>query len=143
MPSPHPLAPVTGDNQVLRMAIFWIKAKYDFAVDGGLIGPINLLPDAGIVNDALLIGAYINIITPPVGGAATLALGAESTTDINAAVVVTGAPWDTTGFKAADLALGSSPSKLTLDRNLVATIAVANLTAGEFEVLLAYLPPGL
>lgn len=140
----HPTFDVPEDNEVMASPIFWARCKYDFAVDGGAQGAINLFPVVAIPSGSLVLGAYINVLTAPTsGGAATLALSTEGADDIDAAGVISAAPWSTTGRKAADLALGSNPIELTADRNVVATIGAADLTAGVFEVLVAYLPPGL
>ena len=140
----HPTSTVPGDNQVVRTAIFWARAKYDFAVDAGAQGAITLFPAAAIPSGAIVLGVYINVKTALTsGGAATCALHVNAADDIDTAGVISAAPWDSTGLKAADLALGSDPVQLTADRNVTLTIGAADLTAGVFEVLVAYLPPGL
>lgn len=144
MTVPNVTAKIPQDNETVASAIFWARAKYDFAVDGGAQGDISLFPDVAIPNGAVVLGAYINVLTVPTsGGAATVALKLQAAADVNAADLISGAPWSTTGWKAADLAVGSAPIQLTADRNLVATIGAADLTAGVFDVLIAYLPPGL
>lgn len=141
----HPTFDVPEDNECQNVPMFWARCKYDFAVDGGAQGAINLFPSVKIPSGSLVIGAYYNVLTPPAsGGAATLALSTEGADDIEAATVISGAPWSTTGRKvASDLPLGAAPIELTADRNVVATIGAADLTDGVFEVLVAYLPPGL
>lgn len=141
----HPEGIVPEDNEVVRAPLFFARCKYDFAADAGAQGAINLFPNVAVPSGSLILGAYINVGTAPTsGGAATLALSIEGADDIEAATVISGAPWSSTGWKAAsDLPLGAAPVQLTVDRNVVATIGAADLTAGVFEVLVVYLPPGL
>lgn len=128
----------------MRMAVFWARARYDFAVDGGAISSINLFPDAAIPNGALIVACFINVITVPTsGGAATIALDSEAAADLQSAAAILGAPWSSTGWKAATKTYATAPVKLTADRNVGATIGAAALTAGVFEVLVGYFPPGL
>lgn len=140
----HPTWPTLEDNEVMRAPIFWARCKYDFAVDAGAQGAITLFPAAAIPDESLILGAYINVGTALAGVGASVALHINAADDIEAATAISGAPWSTTGWKAAgDLPLGAAPVQLTADRNVTATITAADLTAGVFEVLLAYLPPGL
>ena len=122
-------------------ALIWVRGKYLFSADGGAISAINLLPSAMIPNGAIIWQAFLDVITVPTsGGAAQVSLGVESATDLQAAVVISGAPYSTTGRKSLTPAgTGATSLKLTADRNIVATISVATLTAGEFDVWLAYL----
>lgn len=145
MTVPNVSTKVPGDNETVPSPIFWAKAKYDFAVDGGAAGAINLFPDVAIPNGSLALGAYINVLTALTsGGAATVALHVNSAGDIQAATDFDAAPFSVEAWQAAAaLPMGADPVLLTADRNVVATIAAADLTAGAFEVLLAYLPPGL
>lgn len=140
----YELAQAPKDNEVARFPFFLARAKYAFAVDGGAVGDINLLPSAVIPSGALILGCLINVITVPTsGGAATVALKAESAADLNAADAISGAPWSTTGFKWADLTFATNPVKPSALRNITATIGTADLTAGEFDVVVFFLAPGL
>lgn len=111
---------------------------YDFAVDGGAVGDITLrggtLPSGAIIIDSL-----IDVDTALTsGGAATVAIKAESAADINAADAISGAPWSTTGAKRGDLTATTAPVKTTAARTLAATVATAALTAGKFNVYVFY-----
>ncbi len=140
----HPTFKVPGDNEIVKAPIFWARCKYDFAVDAGAQGAITLFPSAAIPDESLILGVYINVGTAVAGVGASVALHINAADDIEAATAISGAPWSTTGYKAAgDLPFGATPVQLTADRNVTATITAADLTAGVFEVLLAYLPPGL
>lgn len=115
-----------------------IRAKYDFAVDGGVVGNINLMDAANVPAGFVVLGGFIDVITPPTsGGAGTIALQVEGAADLLAAAAVSGAPWSTTGRKAIIPVFTAATSvKTTAARNIVAVIATANLTAGVFEVYL-------
>ena len=112
---------------------------YDFSVDGGAVGDITLrgdsIPSGAIITD-VLIHVYTALTS---GGAATVALKAESAADLNAADAISGAPWSTTGAKRGDLTATTAPVKTTASRTPTATVATAALTAGKFSVYVSYL----
>ncbi len=144
MTDTHQTFLVPEDNEIVKAPIFWARCKYDFAVDGGAQGAITLFPDAAIPDESLILGVYIKVGTIVTGVGASVALQINAADDIEAATAISGAPWSTTGYKTAgDLPFGAAPVQLTADRNITATITAADLTAGVFEVLVAYLPPGL
>lgn len=135
------LVPALTDNEIAGMRVMVGRTKYDFGVDGGATGDIGL--GLTVPSGSLILGAYINVTTALTsGGAATVALKSEGAADINDADAISGAPWSTTGWKAADLSVGSTPIELTADREITATVATAALTAGVFEVVVLFLPPG-
>jgi hypothetical protein len=121
----------------------WAQATYDFAVDGGVIGNINLLGSTDIPVGAVILRALLDVITPPTsaGSTATIALTVESAGDLQAAAVVSGAPWSTVGRKSLTPQTPATSVKTTAARDIVAAIAVQNLTAGKFTVLLEYVDP--
>lgn len=114
-------------------------ALYNFAVDGGAVGDITLRGDA-IPSGAIITDVLIHVDTALTsGGAATVALKAESAADLNAAAAITGAPWSTAGAKRGGLDADSAPVKTTASRPIQATVATAALTAGKFSVYVEYL----
>lgn len=114
-------------------------ALYSFATDGGAVGDITLRGDA-IPSGAIITDVLIHVDTALTsGGAATVALKAESAADLNAADAISGAPWSTTGAKRGDLDADTAPVKTTAARSIVATVATAALTAGKFSVYVEYL----
>lgn len=117
------------------------RVRYDFAVEGGAVGDIDLHTDS-LPSGAVIMGGYVDVITPPTsGGAATLAIKAEGAGDIVAAAAISGAPWSTTGRKSViPVFTGATTVKTTAARKLRATVAVAALTAGVFDVVLFYVP---
>jgi len=112
---------------------------YDFAKDGGAVGNVNLrgpaLPSGAIVTDAL-----VHVDTPlGSGGGATVAVGVESTTDVQAAAAVSGAPWSSGGPKRGSaLTASATPVKTTARRQPRLTVASAALNAGKLRVRLTY-----
>jgi hypothetical protein len=117
------------------------RGTYDFAVDGGAVGAINLIGSADIPSGAVVLGGLIDVITALTsGGAATGALKVEGAGDLVAATVVSGAPWSTTGRKSIiPVFTGATTVKTTAARDITLTVAVAALTAGKFDVYLVYL----
>lgn len=126
---------MAGENVLSRRVA---RNVYDFAVDGGAIGTIALRGES-IPSGAIVINTLIRVLTPVTsGGAATVALQAESAGDVQAAAAVSGAPWSTAGAKRATLTATSAPVITTAPRTPSAVIAAATLTAGKFVVYTYY-----
>jgi len=111
------------------------RATYDFSVDGGSVGAIGLgvtLPDNAIIQRA-----FIDVVTgmTSAGGAGTIALHAEGAGDILAAVDA-----DTLSGIEEGIQDGTAANmvKCTAARELTATIAVEDLTAGAFVLFVEY-----
>lgn len=117
-----------------------LRATYDFAVQGGAIGTVNLKDSDG--NDATLpIGAiitqvYIDEVTNVTsGGSATIAFGANTTTDLIGATAIA----SFTGIIAGTpTGTAATMVKLTAARTLTATIGTAAVTAGKLNVFVEY-----
>lgn len=120
----------------------WFIGEYDFAVDGGAVGTINLrgygqlgslVPAGCIIADA-----WIDVLTTVTsGGAPTIAGQLEAAGDVFAATAFGSF---TAGRKNA-LPTGVSASvsagaqiKTTVARQIAIVIAAAALTAGKFRV---------
>tara|TARA_R110000868_G_scaffold34404_4_gene124273 strand:+ start:603 stop:1142 length:540 start_codon:yes stop_codon:yes gene_type:complete len=108
------------------------------AIGTKLIGPV--IPD-----NAIILGAYMEVITAVVGAGASISMGIETAIDLQAVAAVAGAPWSTTGFKALS-ALAAQPSaatsfiKCTAARQLTVVTSAAVLTAGRFGVYVKWMP---
>lgn len=115
----------------------WYRFRYDFAVQGGAIGTVNL-SDVGLVpaNFVCMFG-MLDVRTPLTsGGAATVAFNLEAAGDLLAA----------TAFNAAGLGAGRRPLipvwtpatslRTTAARTVQMVIAAAALTAGQIDVYL-------
>ena len=116
------------------------RARYDFAIEGGAVSTIPLHTDQ-FPAGAIILGGYIEVVTPPVGAGASIALTVEAAGDIQAAAAITGAPWSTAGRKSVvPVFTGATSVKTTVARSLSAVISGAPLTAGVFDVVLFYVP---
>lgn len=117
-----------------------VRGRYDFAVDGGAVGDLDLTLDAQIPANAIILGGFVEVDTVPTsGGAATVAVKVEGAADIVAAAAVSGAPWSTTGRKSVvPVFTGATTVKTTTARKIQATVATAALTAGVFDVVLFF-----
>lgn len=116
-------------------------AEYNFATLGGAVGSIALagdkIPAGAVIIDTLLIVDTV----PTSGGAALLAVTAESAGDVAAAALISGTPWSTATAKRGTLTATSTPVRTTVERTLTAVVTVAALTAGRFRVLVTYIEP--
>lgn len=131
--------PYTGGYpQAVNMKI--ARGRYDFAVDGGAVGDIDLTSTAQIPANAVVMGGFVEVDTAITsGGSATVAVKVEAANDIINAAAIGGAPWSTTGRKSViPVFTGASTVKTTAARKITATVATAALTAGAFDVVLFY-----
>ena len=107
------------------------------------IGTANIGPS--IPDNAIILGAYMEVLTAVVGAGASISLGIEAAADLQAAAAVAGAPWSTTGFKALSALAAQPPAatsfiKLTAARQLIVVTSAAVLTAGRFVVYVRWAP---
>lgn len=134
-------APLEGSGTELHRTLNCIKGVWDFAVQGGAVGTLNLLDDMGndciLPSDAIVVNGTIDVLTgmTSAGGAGTVALGLNTNVDIKAAVDA-----DTLSGLVATIPVGTAATsvKLTAQRQLKLTIAVEALTAGKIAVFLQY-----
>lgn len=117
------------------------RGRYDFAVDGGAVGTVDLTKTAQIPPNAVILGGFVEVDTAVTsGGSGTLAINVESAGDMVAAAAVSGAPWSTSGRKSIiPVFTGATSVKTTVARKIQATIATAALTAGALDVVLTYI----
>lgn len=131
-------------GEVLDCQVGVVKAKYDFAVQGGDVGtknlldPVDMLSTVVLPDNAIITKAYIDILTAIVstGNNGTLALTAQSAGDLLAAV-----DGDTLSGIAACVPDGAVANmiKLTAERTLTMTIATNAFTAGKFVLVVEYI----
>lgn len=135
--------PYTGGYPTAT-AIKAVRGRYDFSVDGGAIGDIDLTSEAVIPEGAVVLGGFIEVDTVLTsGGSATVALKVNSAADMQTAAGVGSAPWSTTGRKSViPVFTGATAVKTTAARKIQATVATAALTAGVFDVVLFYVEMG-
>ncbi len=119
------------------------KARYDFAVNGGAIGAIGLGVTLPI--NAIVIGGFVDVVTTCTtagANAGTMAISVEGANDIVSAIAVSDVsnPWN--AGKHAIIPKNNTPEstgiKLTVARQITATIAAQAFTAGKFNVFLDY-----
>ncbi len=128
-------------TQLTDKKIQVMKAKWDFAVQGGAVSTINLKDvdgkDAVLPNKAVIRQVIIDRITAPTsaGGAGTIALNANSAGDLLVAVDA-----DTLSAIHAGVPVGTAATavKTTAQRTLTAAIATEALTAGKIIVFVEY-----
>lgn len=115
------------------------RGRYDFAVDGGAIGDIDLTRDAQIPVNSIILGGFVEVDTAIVGSGASVAIKVEGAADTVAVAAVSGAPWSTTGRKSViPVFTGATTIKTTAARKIQATVSAAVLTAGAMDVVLFY-----
>lgn len=116
------------------------KGSYSFAVSGGAVGDISLLDSSGVALvlplNAVIRQVVIDVITAPTSaGSATVALKAQSAGDLLAATAIASVTGRLDGIPAGAAA---NMIKLTANRTLAISIAVAALTAGKLNVYIDY-----
>lgn len=132
--------PLEGLGTELMKVKNTLRCSYDFAVQGGAISAIKLLDPAGNVatlpDKAVITQVYIDTITTPTSaGSATIAIGANTATDLKAATAIA----TYTGVIAGvPVGTGATMVKVTAERQILATVAVDTLTAGKFDVYIDY-----
>lgn len=131
-----------GDALLKKKGV--LVAKYSFAKQGGAVGDIILLEDlekprsyAKLPINAVITNVYLDIVTAMAssGGAATIAVKAQSAGDLLAAVDA-----DTLANRVQGIPdnVVANTIKLTAERSITATVAVEALTAGKFNAFVEY-----
>jgi len=107
--------------------------EYDFSVDGGAIGAITMR-GGEIPSGAKAVQAYINNPTTDItsGGSATISFGLNAAGDVHAADAI--ADINAGPIISDQITLAGAPLVMAARKQLIATIAVAALTAGKFTV---------
>ena len=120
------------------------RAVYDFAVDGGAIGAIDL--DVDLPDNAIIKRAYYDVVTTFTSAtdAATVALHAESADDILAAVAISagGNALDAGLHEGIEDGTMANAVKTSAVRALTLTIAVEAVTAGKLVLFVEYVIGG-
>lgn len=125
-----------------------LVAEYDFAVDGGTVGAKTLRGVGGNGNSipagSTVVGGYLEVLTLFTSASTntgTVAISLEGAGDlvVGTSQPVSGAPLSTTGRK--DIipdSTGDTSVRTTVARSVVATVAIAAITAGKLRVHLRY-----
>lgn len=135
-----PTVESTADALSVAGALKAVRARYSFAVEGGAVSTIGLIGATAIPAGAVILGGFVDVITPPTsGGAGTAAIQVEAANDIVLAAAVSGAPWSTVGRKSViPVFTGASSVKTTVARDVSLVIGAFALTAGVFDVIIFY-----
>ena len=119
------------------------KMTYDFAVDGGAIGPITPANSPTLPATAIILGGVVDITTTLTsGGAATIALGlgvGAQVASLKAATAVATWAAGMTGIPLIPIFTSATYVKVAAPTALTLTVAAFALTAGKFDVNIAYL----
>ncbi len=134
-------SPLEGSGTELHQTKNCVKAVWDFAVQGGAVGTLNLKDDQGdeivLPAGAIITGGMIDVLTAmdSAGGTGTIALGANTGVDLLAAVDA-----DTLSDLVAIVPVGTAATavKLTAASNVKLDIGTEALTAGKIAVYLEY-----
>lgn len=133
--------PMNPSDQSGAGAAGIIKATYDFAVDGGGIGTIQLAASLVIPTGAIIYGGLIDGITLPTsGGAATIAVGLGSGAQAAALKAATAIATYAAAALVPIIPVWTAASAFVVaaDTKVSVTIATAALTAGKFSINLYY-----
>lgn len=117
------------------------KAQYDFSADGGAVGLITPASNCIIPDNAIILGGIIDILTTfTSGGSATIAVGTSagsSTSSLKGATAV--GSWSAGLLAVVPVFTAATMVKLSAQGQVTLTVAVADLTAGKANIILAYL----
>lgn len=118
-----------------------VCGKYDFAVQGGAVGSINLIDEEGnavkIPDNAIVTNAIIDVVTQPTSASTpTVAVGIASTTDILTGTAIASVTGILQGTPANTVA---TAIKMAAENTLTTTVAGTTLTGGKFYVHVDYL----
>lgn len=117
------------------------KMTYSFAVDGGAIATITPTNSPTLPIGAIVLGGVIDITTTLTsGGAATIALGFGSGAQVAALKAATAVASWTAGTTLVIIPIFTSATyyKLTAAARMTLTVAASTLTAGVFDLNIAY-----
>ena len=117
-----------------------LKATYDFSVDGGDTGNINL--STSLPDNAVLIGGHIDVETDLASaGSATVGIGLQGDYDaFRNAAAFTGFTANASGLLLTNIAPPNGGVKLQGSLPLGIVIGTAAITGGKFHVYVYYLP---
>jgi len=117
-----------------------VRAKYDFAVQGGAVGAISLLDEEGnavtLPDNAIITNAIIDVITPPTSASTpTIAVGVAAANDLKTATAIASFTGILQGIPDGTVA---AAIKTEAEETLTMTIAGTTLTDGKFIVFADY-----
>lgn len=133
--------PVNPSDQTGAGGYQLVKATYDFDVDGGAVGTIELEASPLIPADAIIMGGLIDGITLPTsGGAATIAVGfgtGAQVASLKAATAI--ASYTADGLiSIIPVWTAATAVRVAAETKISVTVATAALTAGKFAINIVY-----
>lgn len=116
------------------------KATYDFTVDGGAIATITPVSSPLIPANAIIFGGLIDVVTAPLGGGASVAIGLGSGAQVAALKAATAVGTYTIGAILALIPVWTAATavKATVDSFITFTVSGGALTAGKICVNVYY-----
>jgi hypothetical protein len=115
------------------------RCVYDFAVDGGADALITPTNGETIPINAVVLGAFINVITAVTsGGSATVSVGLSAGAGGAAALLAATAKASLGTGLTVGVPTPAVPVKMSAAGKITFTPAVAVLTAGKIEVVVLY-----
>ena len=122
--------------QLMRVAHF----KYDFSIDGGTIGLINLAKTVVLPATAIIYDGMLKSVIAPVGAGASIAFGTSAGSAANSIKAATAITSFTLGalLDVIPVSTAAASVAMTASGSITMTISGANLTAGLVEGWLEY-----
>jgi len=129
--------PMNANDQVGAGGAQNIKATYDFSIDGGGIGTIQIFNSIVIPAGMIIYGGLLDVpVSLNGGGGATVAIGFGTGAQSAALKAATGFATYSAGSIIALIPVWTAASavQVAVDSKLSVTIAVAALTAGKISI---------
>lgn len=135
--------PLPGFGTLMDRTKCHVRAVYDFAVQGGAVGSLNLLDDQGnpciLPQGAIVTNVVLNVITAGTTSASgTLSLGLLTATDLLAATAAASITGFLAGVPVGTAATWKGPVTSQNGSQITAAIATGALTAGKFYANIEY-----
>lgn len=133
---------IVGLGTAIDKHVTCLKATYDFAVGGGAVADIVMKDqdgaDAVIPSGAIITHVLIDVRTAVLsGGNATVAIKAEGAADLLGATAKASLTLNAF-LDGVPVSSAATAVRLTADRTIKATVAVAALTAGKIDAYITY-----
>lgn len=135
--------PLEGLGSVIHKTKNCVRAVWDFAVQGGAVGTLNLLDDQGnpciLPKGAYVTNVVLDVVTPCTTSASgTGSLGLLTATDLLAATAAASITGLLAGVPVGTAATWKGPVTAVGGTQVTMGIATGALTAGKFSALIEY-----
>jgi hypothetical protein len=128
----------TGDGSISRIAHF----KYNFAVDGGVIGAITPASTTTLPNNAIILGGQIWVSAAVTSaGAATVSVGTTAGSSATSLLGATAKTSLTLNAVFAPVPTEAAAIRMSAAGAINITVGTAALTAGVIEGWIRYVVP--